>query len=208
MNIITEPRTIETKSMEIIDGLIGEVGSNSLEKSVIKRVVHTTGDPEVAGRVYFSDDACAAGVEALKAGASIITDVTMVMAGINKTRLGEYGGHVQCLIHDAGTIAEAKTLGVTRAMVATTRQAAEMNGNIVAIGNAPTALFQLLELIRDGKTKPALIIGVPVGFVGAAESKEQLIEEAPVPFITLRGTKGGSNIAAAIVNALLYSERR
>lgn len=206
MEFMTDPKGIETKSMEIIEGFLQGMRLTEAEKKVVKRVVHTTGDPEVAGDVIIHPDAIAAGLAALRGGASVITDVTMVQAGINKNKLSSYGGEVRCLIHDEQTVAEAKRLGVTRAMVATRRQAAEMNDNVVAIGNAPTALFELLRLIEEGKTKPALIIGVPVGFVGAKESKELLVHQAPVPFITLWGNKGGSNVAASIVNALLYME--
>lgn len=205
MNIITDPIEIERKSMEIIDGLIGtQHGRNEKERSVIKRVVHTTGDPQVADSMFFHEDAVAAGYAALHGGARIITDVTMVMAGINKKRLAEYGGHVECLIHTPEVVEEAKHLGVTRAMVALRHQQNILDGAVVAIGNAPTALFELLSLIKHGAAKPALIVGVPVGFVGAAESKELLIAENPLPFITLRGNKGGSNVAASIINALMY----
>lgn len=204
MKIITDPIEIERKSMEIIDGLIGDQGRDAMERSVIKRVVHTTGDPQVAACMFFHAQAVAAGVAALHAGARIITDVTMVQAGINKKRLAEYGGRVDCLIHTPEVVEAAKRLGVTRAMVSLRQQQQHLDGAVIAIGNAPTALFELLSLIKHGAAKPALIIGVPVGFVGAAESKELLIAENPLPFITLRGNKGGSNVAASIVNALLY----
>ena len=204
MKIITDPLEIEKKSMEIIDGLISDHGRDEKECSIIKRVVHTTGDPQVAASMFFHDQAIAAGMDALRAGAKIITDVTMVQAGINKRRLAEYGGHVDCLIHTPEVVEEARALGVTRAMISLRHQQEQLAGAIIAIGNAPTALFELLSLIRHGAAKPALIIGVPVGFVGAAESKELLIAENPLPFITLRGNKGGSNVAASIVNALLY----
>lgn len=206
MEFLTDPKGIEDKSMEIIEGFLAGISATEAEKKIIKRVIHTTGDPEVASDIVIHPEAISAGLAALRGGASVVTDVTMVQAGINKQKLRSFGGKVHCLIHDDETVREAQRLGVTRAMVATRRQAGQMDKNVVAIGNAPTALFELLRLIEAGETRPALIVGVPVGFVGARESKELLLEQREVPFITLRGNKGGSNVAAAIVNALLYME--
>ncbi|MZP28538.1 precorrin isomerase [Heliobacterium undosum] len=202
MDYITDPRAIETKSMEIIDGLIGPLPVSEEERKVIKRVVHTTGDPEFAKLVRWSPGAVPIGIAALARGASVFTDVNMVRVGVNSRLLSVKGGNAVCAISEPRVVAEAERTGKTRAMTAFDLLAPEMNGAVIAIGNAPTALFHLLSLVEAGRCRPALIVGTPVGFVGAAESKEALTQ-ADVPYITVTGNKGGSNIAAAIVNAML-----
>ncbi|KKM13084.1 hypothetical protein SY88_00570 [Clostridiales bacterium PH28_bin88] len=205
MDFIKNPQTIEMKSMSIIAGMDREQDYSTPEGMVIRRMVHTTGDPEVARLAVVHPRAVAAGLMALGPGKCILTDVRMVEAGISSRRLGQLGMNVKCAIDDPEVAAEASRRRETRAMVAMRRLAPYMDGHIVAIGNAPTALFQVIEMIKAGMVHPALVVGTPVGFVGAAESK-QVLEELSIPFITLRGTKGGSAVAAAAVNALLYMD--
>jgi len=173
------------------------------EKEIVKRVVHTTGDVTIADLLRIHPGAVEAGLAAIRAGKTVITDINMLKAGINAKRLALFGATARCYIGDEDVAEEARRLGQTRAMVAMRKAAPEMNGGIVAIGNAPTALFALGELIDRGEVTPALIVGTPVGFVGASESKEMLTQKE-VPYITIPGTRGGSAIAAAVVNALLY----
>lgn len=202
MDFITNPKAIETKSMSIIDELMGSLDCTPEELLIIKRVVHTSGDPEYAPLVKIHPKAIASGLEALKRGATIYTDVNMVKAGINSRKVSELGGEVLCYINDPEVVAEGERTGLTRAMLSMEKIGENLNGNIVVIGNAPTALFTVFKMLDRGIT-PALIIGTPVGFVGAAESKE-ILATLDIPHVTVEGTKGGSNIAAAITNALLY----
>ncbi|MHB1167376.1 MAG: precorrin-8X methylmutase [Carboxydocellales bacterium] len=203
MDYITDPKAIEQKSMEIISELIGNLGVTPEEEKVIKRVVHTTGDPEYAKLVVIHPEAIGTGLAALKKGCKIFTDVNMVKIGINSKRVTALGGEVHCYINHPEVIAEAEQTGQTRAMTAIARVAQELDGNILAIGNAPTALFAVLSAVQELGIRPALIVGIPVGFVGAAESKEALVESG-IPYITVRGTKGGSTITVSVINALLY----
>ncbi|MGF7185773.1 precorrin-8X/cobalt-precorrin-8 methylmutase [Desulfitispora alkaliphila] len=201
-SFINDPKQIESKSMDIILELVGNIKGSPQEQAVIKRMVHTTGDPDYVKLVQIHPVACSAGMKAIESGCKIITDVKMVVAGINKKKLSQYGVELLCGIDDPEVVAEAKKTGQTRAFTAMKHFSNQIDGNIVAIGNAPTALFQLLELVDNG-IKPSLIIGTPVGFVGAAESKE-LLTRYEIPYITVAGYKGGSTVAAATVNALLY----
>lgn len=196
------PQNIEKRSMEIIESeLVCDISSDY--KDIVKRAIHTTADFDYAENLYFSKDAVKIGREALKNGASIITDTNMAKSGINKKRLSKFGGEVMCFMADEDVAALAKSLGTTRASVSMERACEFGDGNIFAIGNAPTALIKLRELIDNGKLKPSLIIAVPVGFVNVIEAKN-LIEQSGVPVIIARGRKGGSNLAAAICNALIY----
>jgi precorrin-8X/cobalt-precorrin-8 methylmutase len=206
MEIIRDPHAIEKKSMEIIDGLLPELQSLPLEeRNIIKRVVHTAGDPEYAKIVQISPGAIEAGLGAIRAGKNVVTDVNMLKAGVSAKTLQKFGGVVNCYINDPRIVEQAKETGLTRAIMAMRMAKEEMQGGIIAIGNAPTALFEVMEMIEKGELSPALIVGTPVGFVGARESKEALVEmKTPVPYITVVGNKGGSTIAASIVNALLY----
>ena len=198
-----KPMEIEQRSFEIITELLGNRVLDPENELVIKRVIHTTADFDYADNLTFSDHAVQQGIAALKGGCDIVTDTQMAKAGINKTILASLGGEVHCFMSDADVAAEAKERGVTRA-IASMEKAAQLPGKcIFAIGNAPTALIALHGLIEEGKLDPALIIGVPVGFVNVVESKE-LFLDSPVPHIIARGRKGGSNVAAAICNALLY----
>lgn len=202
-----KPMEIETRSFEIITELLGDRVLDPENEAVIKRVIHTTADFDYAETLCFSEHAVSKGIEALRNGCDIVTDTQMAKSGVNKTVLGRLGGEVRCFMSDADVAEEAKERGVTRAFVSMERAAALEKPCIFAIGNAPTALMSLYELISAGKLVPALVIGVPVGFVNVVESKE-LIMTAPGPYIVARGRKGGSNVAAAICNAMLYQISR
>ena len=198
-----KPMDIEKRSFEIITQLLGDTPMEPENEPVIKRVIHTSADFDYAQNLVFSPGAVQIGLEALSSGCDIVTDTQMAKAGINKTALGKLGGTVHCFMSDEDVAREAKQRGVTRATVSMERAAALDKSCIFAIGNAPTALIAIKELMDIGKLHPALIIGVPVGFVNVVESKE-LIIASEVPHIVARGRKGGSNVAAAICNALLY----
>lgn len=197
------PREIEKRSFEIITEELNGRKFPKEQESIIKRVIHTSADFEYADNLCFSADAVEIARKAIKNGACIVTDTQMVKSGINKRSLAKFGGEVYCFIGDEDVAEKAKEKESTRSAVSM-EKAAELNKDLIfAIGNAPTALVKLYELIKEGKLKPKLIIGVPVGFVNVVQAKE-LIMKAPVPYIVARGRKGGSNVAAAICNALLY----
>ena len=198
-----KPMDIEKRSFEIITEILGDTKLDPENELVIKRVIHTTADFEYVQNLVFSDHAVRKGIEALKNGCDIVTDTQMAKSGINKTILGKLGGQVHCFMSDADVASEAKERGITRAIVSMERAAKLEKPRVFAIGNAPTALISLHEQMEAGKLNPALIIGVPVGFVNVVESKELIIESG-VPHIVARGRKGGSNVAAAICNAMLY----
>ncbi len=200
---IVKPEDIEKRSMEIITAELDGRTWPEPEFSIVRRCIHTSADFDYAENLYFSEDAAMIGVEALRRGASVVTDTKMAWSGINEKKLTGYGGAKYCFMSDPDVMAEAKERGCTRAAVCMERGAALDGEVIFAVGNAPTALIRLYELIREGKAHPALIIGAPVGFVNVVEAKE-LILRAGVPCIVPRGRKGGSNIAAAICNAMLY----
>lgn len=203
MDFIRDPRAIEDTSMEIIENLLPALKQMPEgEQGIIKRIVHTTGDPEIAGLIKIHPGAVDAGLRALREGRPIFTDVNMLRSGINHHKLEQLGIEAVCLIKDPAVVREAQETGQTRAMVAVKRAAPQLKGGIIAIGNAPTALFELCDIIKKGALSPALIVGTPVGFVGARESKEVLME-TPVPYVTVTGTRGGSTIAVAVINALL-----
>lgn len=198
-----KPMDIEQRSMAIIEEKIKDVNMPEKERLILKRVIHTTADFDYVENLTFSEDAVEKALEALQNGADIITDTNMGYAGINRTSLHHLGGEVHCFMSDLEVAQEAKDRNITRAMVSMERACTLKKDLIFAIGNAPTALFRLEQLIREGKLKPKLIIGVPVGFVNVVEAKE-LIMQTTVPYIVARGRKGGSGVAAAICNALLY----
>lgn len=196
------PAEIEKRSFEIITGELEEPLDPETEL-IVKRCIHTSADFDYAKNLCFSEGVVEKAVNAIKGGAVIVTDTQMARSGINKKSLERFGGEVLCFMSDEDVAACAKENGTTRA-VASMNKAAALEGPVIfAIGNAPTALIRLYEMIEEGKIKPELIIGVPVGFVNVVQSKE-LIMETDVPYIVARGRKGGSNIAACIVNALLY----
>ncbi len=197
------PMEIERRSFEIISQEAGDRIPEDERAMIIKRVIHTSADFEYIDHLCFSDGAVEKALKALRDGAWIVTDTTMALSGINKHSLSLAGCEARCFIGDEDVAAEAKRLGVTRASVCVDKAARLGRPLIYAAGNAPTALIRLYELITQGVFRPELIIGVPVGFVNVVQSKE-LIMQTDVPYIVARGRKGGSNVAAAICNALLY----
>lgn len=197
------PAEIEKRSFEIITEELGNRVFDPLQEPIIKRAIHTSADFEYADSLCFSEHAVEKALDALRKGAYIVTDTQMGKSGINKKVMAEFGGEVCCFMSDSDVAETAKKNGTTRA-VASMEKAAKLDRPLVfAIGNAPTALIQLYEMIQEGRIRPELIIGVPVGFVNVVQAKD-LIMTAGVPYIVTRGRKGGSNIAAAICNALLY----
>ena len=203
-----KPMDIEKRSFEIITELLAGRTLDPENELVIKRAIHTTADFDYADNLVFSEHAVQKGIDALRAGCDIVTDTQMARAGINKTILTSLGGKVHCFMSDADVAETAKARGVTRALVSMEKAATLEKPCIFAIGNAPTALFSLQALMEAGRLQPALIIGVPVGFVNVVESKERIIASALAPYIVARGRKGGSNVAAAICNAMLYQIKR
>lgn len=197
------PKEIETRSFEIITQELGDCPLVPGTEAIVKRCIHTSADFDYAKNLCFSEGAVEQALDAIRGGASIVTDTQMAKAGINKNILGKYGGQVYCFMSDEDVAEEAKKRGSTRAAASMEKAAAMGEDLIFAIGNAPTALIRLYELIQDRKISPRLIIGVPVGFVNVVASKE-LIMGLDVPYIVAKGRKGGSNIAACICNALLY----
>ncbi|MEM0528749.1 precorrin-8X methylmutase [Zongyangia sp. HA2173] len=197
------PQDIERRSMEIIAQELGDRWLDDANADVIKRVIHTTADFDYADTLCFSPSAVEKARAALQRGADIVTDTQMAKAGINKQRLGDLGGQVHCFMSDEDVAKAAKEQGTTRAVASMDKALSLQKPLIFAIGNAPTALIRLYEHIQEERIRPELVIGVPVGFVNVVYAKE-LIMQADVPFIVARGRKGGSNVAAAIVNALLY----
>ena len=197
------PHEIEKRSFEIITEELNGRTFPEDQELVVKRCIHTSADFDYADNLCFSEHAVAKGIEAIREGACIVTDTQMARSGINKKVLARHGGEAICFMADEDVAAISKETGSTRA-AACMEKAAELDKKlIIAVGNAPTALVRLYELIGEGKIKPALIIGVPVGFVNVVQSKE-LIMQTNIPYIVARGRKGGSNIAACICNALLY----
>jgi len=204
---IVSPQTIEAESFAQIRKLTNLEGLSREQQQVVMRVVHSVGIPEVAEQVRFSNNACESGLAALAANAPILCDVEMVKQGVTKRMVKT---EPLCFLNDPRTVEIAKTSGETRSMAALQLWQEHLEGSVVIIGNAPTALFRLLEMIEQGSTKPALIIGMPVGFVGAAESKQALWnahEQLGIECITLLGRMGGSAVSAASCNALLRCNR-
>jgi precorrin-8X/cobalt-precorrin-8 methylmutase len=197
-------RSIEDGSFAIIDAEAGAHGLDAQAWQVVRRVIHATADFEFKTVMRLSPDAVAAGVAALRRGCPVVCDVKMIIAGLNEERLAAYGCKTHCFISDADVIADAQAKASTRAIESMRKAHARglLDGAVIAVGNAPTALLEVARLCRDEGVRPALIIGVPVGFVSAAESKE-LAMAAPAPYIVARGRKGGSTIAVAIIHALL-----
>ncbi|MTH47412.1 cobalt-precorrin-8 methylmutase [Intestinirhabdus alba] len=204
MHYIQQPRAIEAKSFDIIGEIVSETRpeyrfASPLHEAIIKRVIHTTADFEWLDILWFSDDALQRLCAALSRPGVIYTDTTMALSGINKTLLATFGGECRCYISDPRVVAQAKAQGITRSMAAVDIAVNEAGEKLFVFGNAPTALFRLLE--HDVAVSG--VVGVPVGFVGAAESKEALTRSG-LPAVAALGRKGGSNVAAAIVNAILY----
>lgn len=206
MSVHLKPEEIEAESFRIIDSEAGEHGWPGDSWQIVRRMIHTSADFDYAKTVVISATAIDAACQAFKAGRGVVTDTNMALSGINKGNLAKFGSPLACHVADADVAARAKATGVTRSIVATGKATTDKNNGIFVIGNAPTALFELLRQVREEGLRPDLIVGLPVGFVGAAESKEELLTVAAeygIPFITNRGRKGGSNVAAAVINALL-----
>jgi precorrin-8X/cobalt-precorrin-8 methylmutase len=196
-------QNIEDESMQIIDNEVGPHSYDKMEWPIVRRVIHATADFDFAGKnkIIFHKNAVMNGITSLKNGCSIVTDVNGVIGGLNKQNPKDFGNKVICNISDPNLAEQAKQENKTRAQMSMRIAASEINGGIVVIGNAPTALLEVIQMINENITKPSLVIGIPVGFVAAAESKEKL-RESNVSFITNVGRKGGSSCAASIVNAL------
>jgi len=195
------PEEIEKRSFRLIEERVPHHSFTPQEWAIVKRMIHATADFDLANKVRFHPKAIAEGIKALKRGYPIITDTKMVKVGISLTRLQNYKTKILCAISRREVIGEARASGRTRASVAMEKLSSFLEGSIVAIGNAPTALVEILELSQKDFPKPSLIVGVPVGLVGARESKEMLMEQG-IPYITVRGEKGGSPLAVSIINSL------
>ena len=198
-----KPMEIERRSFEIITEELGDRKLDPEFELVVKRVIHTTADFDYYDNLCFSEHAVLRMMDAIRAGCDVITDTTMAQSGINKKILAQFGGQARCFIGDEDVAREAKERGVTRSLVSMEKAARLGKPLIFAIGNAPTALFSICDLMRARKLTPEMIIGVPVGFVNVVEAKEEVMRTAQ-NYIVARGRKGGSNVAAAIVNAVLY----
>lgn len=208
MEYIKDPKMIEVKSFEIIQGIIDDIRpgykfKNEIEEKIIKRCIHTSADFEYLDILKISDDAVDSIIDALKNKCTIYTDTNMALSGINKMKLNTLGCEYKCLVADEQTKELAKEKGTTRSMAAVEIAMNDKGRKIFVFGNAPTALYKAIEMVNDGGCVDA-IVGAPVGFVGAAESKYEL-EKTEIPHIVVQGRKGGSNVAAAIMNAILYA---
>ncbi len=201
---MTKPMAIEERSMEIIAPHLANLALTDEERKIYSRIIHASGDVDYAPIIKIHPEAISAAKAAILRGGNIFTDVEMVRRGISLRTLAKFGGEVFCKVSEGDVRELAEREGITRSMAAMRSFGKRLDGQIVSIGNAPTALFEVLRLVREENIRPAVIIGVPVGFVGAAESKAQLAAQNDVPFITVAGTKGGSSIAVAAVNAILY----
>ncbi len=204
--LITDPAAIEARSMEIIASEL-TAALPPETAPIVKRVIHATADFDYARNLVFSPDAVSRGLAALKGGCTIVTDTQMAKAGINKAAASKLGCQVLCFMSDPEVAELAKARGRTRAAVSMERAAALPGPLIFAVGNAPTALLALRGLLDAGRVSPELIAAVPVGFVNILEAKEAILT-CPAPQIVAKGRKGGSNVAAAVVNALLYTLTR
>lgn len=207
--MIVKPMEIEKRSFEIIQEELkaGNIAIPEKYLPIVTRVIHTTADFDYAQNLVFSEGVIETAIEAMKQGCCIVTDTQMAKAGINKKTLQSLGGTVECFMSDEDVAQEAKSREITRAQVSMEKSIRLGRPCIYAIGNAPTALVALTELIRTGQLNPVLVIGVPVGFVNVVESKEMIMQTG-VPYIVARGRKGGSNVAACICNALMYEINR
>ncbi|MDP4096156.1 precorrin-8X methylmutase [Paenibacillus sp. P96] len=199
--LTVQPQEIEGKSFEMITEELGEHPFSDKEYPVVQRVIHASADFELGRSMVFHPQAIEAGIKAIRAGQPLVADVQMIQAGVSKDRLKRFGMDVNVYISDPDVMEEAKRLNTTRAIISMRKAIQQTDGGIYAIGNAPTALLELIRLVKNGEAKPGLIIGMPVGFVSAAESKDEL-RKLDIPFITNIGRKGGSTIVVAAINAL------
>ncbi|MBI4715830.1 MAG: precorrin-8X methylmutase [Nitrospirae bacterium] len=205
--MITNPERIEEESFRIIEEELGPHDFPGDHFAVVRRVVHATADFDFVRTLRFHPGAVSKGIAAIRKGADIVVDVAMIQAGISKSLIQPFGGRIHCFISDEDVVRQARESGLTRSILSMRKAARNVEGGIYAIGNAPTALFELLRLIQRGEARPDLVVGVPVGFVSAAESKEVLSRMASIPFITALGRKGGTPVAVAAINALLRLAR-
>lgn len=205
---IVSPEGIERESFRIIEEELGERDFPPLVKPVVLRVIHATADFSFADSLVFSEGALERGLAALRAGATVVTDTTMALSGLSKPALEALGCRAVCFIGDKDVAEEARSGGGTRSRSSMDKAATLQGPLLFAIGNAPTALMRVCELVEEGRLSPELVVGVPVGFVNVVESKEELLAHSDVPSIVARGRKGGSTVAVAIVNALLYELTR
>jgi precorrin-8X/cobalt-precorrin-8 methylmutase len=195
-----QPQQIEGRSFDMIDEEIGEHPYTEEQYPIVRRVIHASADFELGKSMVFHPDAVQAGIQAIRDGKKVVADVQMVQVGVSKNRIEKYGGEVKVYISDSDVMEEAKRLNTTRAIISMRKAIKEADGGIFAIGNAPTALLELIRLVKEGEAKPGLVIGLPVGFVSAAESKEELAK-LDIPYITNVGRKGGSTVTVAALNA-------
>ncbi|ASR45486.1 precorrin-8X methylmutase [Paenibacillus kribbensis] len=199
--LTVQPQEIEGKSFEMITEELGEHPFTAEQYPVVQRVIHASADFELGRSMVFHPKAIEAGIAAIRAGQQVVADVQMIQAGVSKDRIRQFGGDVHVYISDPDVIEEAKRLNTTRAIISMRKAIQASEGGIYAIGNAPTALLELIRLVKEGAAKPGLVIGMPVGFVSAAESKDEL-RKLDIPFITNIGRKGGSTIVVAALNAI------
>jgi len=197
-------QSIEDASMQMIEDEIGTHQYNEKQWPIVRRVIHSTADFDFAGKnkIIFHKDAIESGMNALRDGCSIVVDVNGVIGGLNKQNPKDFGNNIVCNISNPEIMELAKKEGKTRSQVSMRAAISDIDGGVVAIGNAPTALIEVIQMVKEGIVKPALIIGIPVGFVCAAESKQELSKLGETPFITNIGRKGGSSSASAIINAI------
>ncbi|MFO7983939.1 MAG: precorrin-8X methylmutase [Desulfuromonadales bacterium] len=200
-DVILDPLEIEKRSFEIIDAEVGEHDFDKRQWQIVRRIIHTSADFDFADSTLFAAGVIDTALAAIRRGEPVLCDTRMVAAGVNKRRMGRFGSDLRCHVGDEDVASAAQGAGVTRSIMAM-RKGVEGGCGIYLVGNAPTALYELLAQADSGAVQPSLVVGVPVGFVGAAESKEAL-QQSALPFITCRGRKGGSAIAAAVMNALL-----
>ncbi|MCC3379357.1 precorrin-8X methylmutase [Paenibacillus farraposensis] len=199
--LTVQPQEIEGKSFQMITEELGEHPFTAEQYPVVQRVIHASADFELGRSMVFHPKAIEAGIAAIRAGQQVVADVQMIQAGVSKDRIRQFGGDVHVYISDPDVIEEAKRLNTTRAIISMRKAIQAGEGGIYAIGNAPTALLELIRLVKEGAAKPGLVIGMPVGFVSAAESKDEL-RKLDIPFITNIGRKGGSTIVVAALNAI------
>ncbi|MDE5412165.1 precorrin-8X methylmutase [Alkalihalobacterium chitinilyticum] len=206
--LTVQPQEIEELSFQMITDELGVHHFTEEQYPVVQRIIHASADFELGRSVVFHRDAVQAGIQAIQSGKKVVADVQMVQVGISKPRIEKFGGSVHVYISDPDVMEEAKRLNTTRAIISIRKAIKEAEGGIFAIGNAPTALLELIRLVKNGEARPGLVIGMPVGFVSAAESKEELAK-LDIPFITNMGRKGGSPVTVAALNALsLMAEKQ
>ena len=205
--LTVQPQEIEDMSFQIITDELGEHPFTEEQYPVVQHVIHASADFDLGRSLVFHPDAVQSGIQAIRSGKIVVADVQMVQVGISKNRIEKFGGEVKVYISDRDVMEEAKRLNTTRAIISMRKAVKEADGGIFCIGNAPTALLELIRMVKEGEAKPGLVIGMPVGFVSAAESKEELAK-LDIPFITNIGRKGGSPVTVAALNAISIMAER